>query len=331
MIHAAYVLGRDGYDRIFGPEQRAAIAEVCGGEPPFVSAEAATAGDPRLAEVEVVLSGWGAPEMDEAFCLRLPKLRAVLYAAGSVRGFVTEALARRGVRVSSAASGNAIPVAEYTVATIYFSLKRGWEFLRSPHPATETEKDLVAGGFGSTVGLVALGTIGRLVCQRLRGADLKVVAYDPYLTPADAAELDVMPVDLAELFATSDVVSLHLPLHSGTRGLIDAQLLSSMKPRATLVNTSRGAVVRPDDLLDVLTARPDLQAVLDVTEPEPLPADHPLRALPNVVLTPHIAGSLGPECHRMAAMMAAELQRYGAGEPLRWEVPLDRLDIAALP
>lgn len=328
---AAYVLGREGFDRIYGPDQRTAIAQTCANDPPFVPAEQATAGDPRLADVEIILSGWGAPVMDEAFCERLPQLRAVLYGAGSVRGFVTEALARRGVVVSSAVAGNAIPVAEYTVATVLFSLKLGWEFMRSPRPRSVTEKDVVPGAYGSTVGVVALGTIGRLVCERLRDADLRLVAFDPYASTAAATALGVQLVGLDELFATSDVVTLHAPLHEGTRGMVGAHLLESMKPRATLINTARGAVVRHDDLIEVLTRRPDLQAVLDVTDPEPLSPDSPLRSLPNVVLTPHIAGSLGRECHRMGAMMAEELRRYADGEPLRWQVPLDRLDIAALP
>lgn len=326
----AYVLGVEGYRRIWGPEQRAAVAALCGGEPPLVTAEQAAAGDPRLADVEVILSGWGAPVMDAAFCAAAPRLRAVLYAAGSVRGFVTDALVERGVAVSSAVGANAVPVADYTVAAVHFSLKRGWHFMRS-QPVTERDKDVVPGGYGSRVGLVALGAVGRLVCERLRGGDLGLVAHDPYVSAADAAALGVGLVGLAELFATSDVVSLHLPLHEGTRNLVDAALLASMKPYATLVNTARGGVVHHDHLVEVLTARPDLQAVLDVTDPEPLPADHPLRALDNVVLTPHIAGSLGPECHRMAATMVEELRLLLAGEPLRRQVPLDRLDIAALP
>ena len=325
----AYVLGREGFDRIYGPEQRARIAALCGGEPPFLPADDAV-GDPRLATAEVLLTGWGAPVMDAAFLAAAPRLRAVLHGAGSVRGFVTDALVRRGVVVASAAAANAVPVADYAVGVTHLALKRFWE-LAGTAPRGEVDKDVVPGAYGSRVGLVALGAVGRLVAERLRGTDLDVVAHDPYVGPAEAAALGVRLVGLPELFATSDVVSLHLPLHDGTRGVVDGTLLGSMRHRATLVNTARGAVVRTDDLVAVLRARPDLQAVLDVTDPEPLPADHPLRALPNVVLTPHIAGSLGAECHRLGALAADELGRWLAGEPLRHRVDLTGLERSAMP
>lgn len=328
-IRAAYVLSEEGYDRIYGPAQRAAIGELCGGEVPFVVGHSVVREESRLADVEVILSGWGAPVMDEEFCARVPRLRAVLYAAGAVTGFVTPALKHRGVLVTSAAAANAIPVAEYTLAAIHFSLKRGWQFLRSPRPMTDRLDD-VPGGYRSTVGLLSLGMIGRLVSERLKDTDVRVLAYDPYASTQDAEQLGVRLVDLPELFG-ADVVSIHAPLTEQTRHLVNRHLLASMKERATLINTARGAVVDHDALAAVLTARPDLQAVLDVTDPEPLPEESPLLTLPNVVLTPHIAGSLGPECHRMADMMVDELRRYASGEAFAHAVNLDRLDLAATP
>jgi phosphoglycerate dehydrogenase-like enzyme len=102
--------------------------------------------------------------------------------------------------------------------------------------------------------------------------------------------------------------------------MITAELLNSMKKGATFINTARGHVVRENELIQVLEDRPDLQAVLDVTEQEPLPLSSPLNALPNVVLTPHIAGSQGRECQRMGQYMVDELDRYLAGSPLLWQV-----------
>jgi phosphoglycerate dehydrogenase-like enzyme len=127
-------------------------------------------------------------------------------------------------------------------------------------------------------------------------------------------------VGLPELFATSDVVSLHAPLLPATRGMIDDKLLSTMKPDATLVNTARGGLIDEPALIDVLTRRPDLFAVLDVTDPEPPVAGSPLFTLPNVVVTPHLAGSLGAERRRQGQAMADELERFVTGEPLRHEV-----------
>jgi phosphoglycerate dehydrogenase-like enzyme len=329
-IEAAYVLGEEGYARIYGPEQRAAITRLCGAEPPFVSGDLVAIPDSTLADIEVIFSGWGAPVMDEEFLARLPRLRAVLYAAGAVRGFVTPALARRGIVVSSAAAANAVPVAEYTLATVLFSLKGGWASLRSPLSQTIADLDEVAGTYHSTVGLLGLGAVGRLVSERLKATDVHVLAYDPYASPDDAAARGVRLVGLRELFS-ADVVSIHAPLHEETRNLVGRALLASMKERATIINTARGAIIDHDALADVLAARPDLQAVLDVTHPEPLPGNSPLLTLPNVVLTPHIAGSLGPECHRMADLMAEELRRFAAGEPLHHVVDLGELDRAATP
>jgi len=331
-LRAAYVLGAGAFEQIYGPAERAQVRRWTDGEPPFLTAEEASGGIGALEDVEVVLSGWGAPVMDEAFLARAPRLRAVLYGAGAVRGFVTDALVERGVVVSSAVSGNAVPVADYTVAAVYFSLKRVWSFLRTSDPAGEAAVlAQVPGTYGATVGLVGLGEVGRQVCHRLQPSGVQLLAHDPYLPEAVARELGVRLVGLDELFAACDVVSVHAPLHEGTRGMITAEHLAAMPAGATLLNTARGAVIDPDGLLRVLTERPDLQAVLDVTEPEPLPPDAPLRALPNVVLTPHVAGSLGRECRRMGAMMAEELGRLAHGEPLRWPVDLSRLDVAATP
>jgi phosphoglycerate dehydrogenase-like enzyme len=176
------------------------------------------------------------------------------------------------------------------------------------------------GGYGSTVGLLSLGSVGRLVRERLRPFDLTVLASDPALGPGEAGGLDVRPVGLKELFAESDVVSVHTPLLDSTIGLVTGELITSMPHGGTFINTARGAIVRERELVEALEARPDLQAVLDVTEHEPLAADSKLRHLPNVVLTPHIAGAMGRERRRLGRLLIGELKRYLAGESLEWEI-----------
>ena len=116
------------------------------------------------------------------------------------------------------------------------------------------------------------------------------------------------------------MISLHTPELPETLGMISGELIAAMKPGATFINTARGAVVREKELIAVLSRRPDLTAVLDVTDPEPPAPDSPLLTLPNVVLTPHIAGSMGREIQRLGRYMVEELQRYLAGEPLRWHI-----------
>ena len=126
--------------------------------------------------------------------------------------------------------------------------------------------------------------------------------------------------DLATVFSESDVVSVHTPWLPETVGLMGKEHFACMKPYATLINTSRGAVLREEELIEVLQERPDLTAILDVTWPEPPVQGSPLYTLDNVFLTSHIAGSQNDECHRMARYAIEECERYLAGQPQMWEV-----------
>ncbi|NUR82890.1 MAG: oxidoreductase, partial [Nonomuraea sp.] len=153
---------------------------------------------------------------------------------------------------------------------------------------------------------LSLGAIGQLVADRLAAMDVEVVAWDPF--KADTP--------LEEVFATCDVVSVHTPLLPETRGFVGRELLASMKQGATLINTARGALIDEPALVEVLSERPDLFAILDVSDPEPPPPGSPLLTLPNVVYTPHIAGSLGSERGRLGDLAVAELERFASGRPL---------------
>ena len=225
---------------------------------------------------------------------------------------------------------NGVPVAEFTVATIILSLKRYWQQAANIRAKRDySGKVNVPGAFGTTVGLCSLGVIGRMVRERLRMLDVKVIAYDPYVTQAEADKLDVRMVSLDDLFRQADVVSLHTPWLKATEGLVTGQHFASMKSGATFINTSRGAVVREAEMISMLQQRPDLWAILDVTWPEPPATDSPLYTLPNVMLTPHIAGSMDAECRRMAQYMIGEVRRYLAGQPLQYEITREKAAIMA--
>ncbi|MFM8764323.1 MAG: hydroxyacid dehydrogenase [Spartobacteria bacterium] len=279
-----------------------------------------------LAEADVIFATWGMPKLDEEFLTAAPRLKAVFYAAGSVKGFATPESYKRGILISSAWQANAIPVAEYSHATILLGLTGFWSSQRLAKAGKFRHQHFpVAGGFHSTVGLVSLGAIGRLVAGHLAKHEINIVAYDPYSSPAAAAKLGVTLVSLEELFAKSHVVSIHTPWLPETEKMINAPLLRSMPEAATLINTSRGAVIDETDLCQVLAERQDITAILDVTHPEPPLPDSPLRTLENVVLTPHIAGSIGGEIARMGYWMNDELELYLAGKPLRHSVSEDML------
>lgn len=327
---AVYLLRPDALPQIYGPRQQAALAELV----EFVAPPqtiVSVAEDPSvLADVELIFSGWGMPEMNEEFLAAAPNLKALFYGSGSVKKIVTDASWARGVRVTSAYGANAVTVSHYTLAQVIFSLKRGWHYSRAIRETGEwVRRTPVPGTYGSTVGLVSLGQVGRRVAQLLQILDVHVIAYDPFVSAADAGELGVELVALDELFRRGDVVSLHTPWLPETVGMITGAHFASMKENATFINTARGAIVREEEMIAVLQERPDLWAVLDVTYPEPPAPDSPLFTLPNVVLTPHIAGVLDNECRRMGETMVEELRRYLAGEPLEYEITQERAHLLA--
>ncbi|MFJ8159653.1 hydroxyacid dehydrogenase [Streptomyces sp. NPDC096136] len=286
----------------------------------------------RLARVEVLFTGWGCPALDADALRRMPRLRAVVHAAGSVKRHVTEACWERGLLVSSAAAANALPVAEYTLAAILFANKRVLEaahaYRTARGPVDPLGRYPTAGNYGRTVGLVGASRVGRRVLELLRPFDLRVLVYDPYADPAELAALGGEAGGLDELLGRSHVVSLHAPELPGTRRLLDASRLALMPDGATLINTARGSLVDTQALTrELVTGR--LHAVLDHTEPEVLPAGSPLYDLPNVLLTPHVAGSLGGELDRLAVTAVEELERYARGVGFRYPVDPDRLAYSA--
>lgn len=329
-MNALFLLNSDAYHKIYSPAQQAEIAnlvELCG---PPQTAQAIAADPTILNEIEIIFSGWGMPRMNEEFLAHCPNLKIVFYGAGSIKHCTTEAFWRRAIPITSSYAANAVPVAEFTLAQILLCLKKTWQHALAIKQDPQSRQRLtVPGGYGSTVGIIALGMIGRMVCEHLRPFDLNVIAYDPYVTVADAAKLGVTLVSLDDLFAQADVVSLHAPWIDATVGMITGTHLAAMKKGATFINTARGAIVRETEMIEVLQKRPDLLAVLDVTYPEPPVAGSPLYTLPNVILTPHIAGSMDSECQRMGQIVVDELKRYLAGEPLQWTISQEQAAIMA--
>jgi phosphoglycerate dehydrogenase-like enzyme len=284
-------------------------------------------GDP-LRDVELLVTGWGCPPLDAAALAAAPKLRAIVHTAGSVRAHVTDACWDRGIEVTSAAAANAVPVAEYTLAMILLSGKRVLERARG-YRENRTRDDWLAvprdvGNYRRTVGILSASMIGRRVIELLQPHDLRILVHDPYVGDVEGAER----VGLAELFARSDVLSVHTPLLPETRGLVNRELLGSMRRDAVLINTARGAVLDQDALAEA-TGAGRIRAILDVTEPEVLPPGHPLWDDGNVLITPHLAGSQGNEMGRLAELAVAEVARWAAGDRFAHPVHRDRMGLIA--
>jgi len=326
-LKGLFVLGRNDFHLIYGPEQQSRIAELVDIYAPPQTPESAKNNPKILADADVIFSGWNMCRVDQAFLDAASNLKVIFYGGGLASHIATSEAIARGVIVTTAVEANSIPVAEYTLAAIVFSLKHAWRLTRETrehHRFVDIHN--VPGCFRRTVGLVSMGTVARALTHRLRMFELDVLAYDPFLSDEEAGRLGVTLVPLDELFRQSDVVSVHTPELPTTIGMITGEHLSSMKRGAAFINTARGVIVRHEELIQVAHSRPDLQFVLDVAEtperristgPE---ASSPLYTLPNVVLTPHMAGSAGQECQRLGQSMVEELTRYLAGEPLRWQI-----------
>ncbi|MFG2606093.1 hydroxyacid dehydrogenase [Streptomyces sp. NPDC048514] len=322
--------------QVFPPRLLARLRACVDLDPTLVAHDFA---EPRvrqaLARTEVLITGWGCPRLDAAALDAAPRLRAVLHAAGSVKGFTTPEVWRRGILVSSAAAANALPVAEYTLAVILLTGKDVLAFgrpqrTRSDFPRVFPRGDIVPGigNHGRRVGVVGASRVGRRLLELLRPHDLAVTLADPYVDAAEAARLGVPLLPLDELLRTSDVVTLHAPQTPETRHLIGARELASMPDGSVLVNTARGALVDHDALIGELrTGR--LRAVLDVTDPEPLPAGSPLLGLPNAFVTPHLAGSQGNEVARLGRTVVEEAERLTSGRDLLHGVDQDELERSA--
>ncbi|MEV7190214.1 hydroxyacid dehydrogenase [Streptomyces sp. NPDC093510] len=326
---AALAMSRKAAEAVLEPSALDVLAQVCALEPPPVLHDFGTErAKAVLAGTELLVTGWGCPPLTAEVLAIAPELRAVVHTAGSIRAHVTDACWERGIEVSSAAAANALPVAEYTVAMILLTGKRVLESARD-FRATRTEVDWLrtprdTGNYRRTVGILSASLIGRRVIELLRPYDLRVLLHDPYVSADEAAALGVELVPLDGLFARSDTVSVHTPLLPATRGLVGRELLAAMRPDAVLINTARGAIVDQDALTEALTAG-RVRAVLDVTDPETLPPDHPLWDADNALLTPHLAGSQGNEWRRLAELAVDEVRRWAAGDGFAHPVRRDRL------
>ncbi|MFT4307386.1 MAG: hydroxyacid dehydrogenase [Microbacterium sp.] len=283
-----------------------------------------------LRDTEILLTGWGTHAESPDWAESAPRLRALVHSAGSVRQLVDEAVLARGIQVSSQADQNGRPVAEYSLAMILLSAKRVFRVEREFRAGrVRYPMDGFAGGnFGARIGIVGASKVGRRVLRLLEPFDLRPQLFDPYVDDAEAASLGARKVGLDELFETSAVVSVHAPLLPSTERMIGSAQLALMPDGAVLINTARGALIDQGALIaELRTGRID--AVLDVTDPEVLPTDSPLWDLPNVFLTPHLAGSVGNEVPRLGAEAVAEVLRVAAGEPLRYPVSVQQLGISA--
>ncbi len=325
MKKALLLLPPENRNRIYGRKHTAALRRLVDLTDCCDLLDDMEALAPHLADAQIICSGWGMVRMDEAFLAAAPALEAVFYGAGSVRGFVTDAFWERDILLTSAWAANAVPVIEMTLALITMGMKKAFQCNRLTCENRTFERAAgIRGLYGARIGVIGVGQIGRGLLERLKEYDVETCCYDPYLDPAEAAALQATPVELEEMFATCDVVSVHAPNLPSTRHMIRREHFRRMKEGAVFINTARGAIVHQDDLIEELR-RGRIFACLDVTDPEPPQPESRLYALENVFLTPHLAGSQGDECLRQGAFVVEEVRRYCSGEPPQYPVTPDMM------
>ena len=315
----------DEFNQVFPSEVRESFAQELGVESiPVVQSTDLCGSDCRFEDVESILSTWNMPVMDEDVISRVfPKLRHLYYAAGTVKYF-SRPFERCGVQIHSAAPVNAIPVAEYSTALIVLATKgffRSRISISNHFFRAKKVAESFPGNFRSVVGILGFGNVGRRVAALLHEqTDLDILVYDPYVRDDVIASIGARKVSLRDLFKTSDVITNHLPDTEETKGLISADLMSLMKPTATIVNTGRGAQVNEADLARQLARHPLQTAVLDVTDPEPVRPWNRLLRCKNAYITPHVAGSQSGEKRRLGMAMLDELRRVMGGERPQYSV-----------
>lgn len=282
----------------------------------------------RAKDVTILSGAWDMPQLTPEILAKLPHLRAIAYAAGTVKYFVTPESYARGIRVTTAMHANAIPVAETTAALLTL-VNKNWfgcqDAIREDGNFDRSEEIKGFGNYQVKVGLIGYGAIVRELLPRLDHMVFDIMVYDPYVDDQVLRDVGVEPVnDLLEIARRSEIVSLHAPNIPETQQMCSAAFFNAMQDGATFINTARGALVNEDDLVAALkTGR--ISALLDVTWPEPPEPGHPFYSLPNCWLTPHLAGSTGRELRRMGSFALKEIDALLDDQPLHYEVTEDML------
>ena len=286
----------------------------------------------ELQSVDYIFSTWGMLALTkEQILTYFPNLKAVFYAAGTVQAFARPFL-ELGISVHSAWRANGIPVAEVTVSEIILANKGFFRRrVKSRSEWTNRDPELrYPGNYGTKIGLLGAGMIGAKVIELLRPYQLDIMVFDPFLSDERANALGVKKASLEEIFETCHIVSNHLANKPETVGIIRRDLLARMGEYSVFINTGRGAQVDMEALIDEMRAHPARTAILDVTDPEEPPKeDSPLYTLENVILTPHIAGSIGLETHRMADFMYEEYKAVSGGNQPKHAVSIEMLETMA--
>ena len=281
--------------------------------------------------IDGLVTGWGVPHLDDVVFESADKLKIITHSAGSVKGFLKgvaeKYIVPREICVFSANGAIAYNVAEATIGLLIMACRQFMDHALVIREKGKWKDSSVPGNgiylTGSTVGILSASKVGREVIALLKPFKVEILVHDPYLSDWDAGRMGVEKVALDDLFARSDFVSLHAPSIPETNKMVGAKQLKLLHDNAVLVNTSRGSVIDHDALLaELQTGR--IMAALDVTTPEPLPQDSPLRKLTNLIITPHVSGAGNYGYFMIGTTTLNALEDFFAGKPVQGAVDFSR-------
>ncbi len=280
-----------------------------------------------------LITGWGSPAITPDVQDAATRLQVIAHSAGSVKHLIKEDVLARGIKVSSAAIAMASAVAEFSLIMVMLGLRAVHEYdhgMRRAGHLRDGQKDHGVGQeiAAQRIGVVGAGGVGRIFIGQARALGAEVWVYDPYLPENAAIEIGARRAELNDLMANCPIVVIHAPVTPETHHLIGAGQLALMPDNGYLVNTARSWIVDQDALLAELQSG-RIRAALDVYDTEPLPLDHPFRTLPNVILTPHVAGATIQARYRQGDCVVRDLTNAFAGQPLAHEVTMERYAILA--
>ena len=274
----------------------------------------------------IAVTSWGNRPLDEDLLAVCPDLKFLMHAAGSVKPVVSDALWARGIRVSSSAPMLSMGVSETALGFTIAASKNFFALNDNLHRGGWAEgKENIRELYDLTVGVIGGGWAGRHYIELLKPFQVDVLLYDPFIDEAKAEAMGAKKAELDEVLEQADILSIHAPSIPETHHMINRETLSKMKKDAVLINTARGSIVDEEALYEHMKAGNLKYACLDVYDPEPPAADHPLRSLPNVIMTPHLAGLANNGLKKVGQHACDEIERFLQGQPLLAEVTQDML------
>ena len=273
-----------------------------------------------LRGADVLMCGWGVPVMDEDLLQNADRLKLVLYTGGSVAGFMTEELVKRGITVCSGNRLYASSVAEGTIGYILLAQRRLPKIIRETEEQGWAAEYYTDGIRFKTVGLIGFGMVAKELAKMLRAFDCRVKIASDWFTEDMEEEYRAEKATMDEIFSTCDIVSLHESLTPETVHMIGRRQFGLMKQDALFVNTARGPIIVEEELAEAVRFG-HIRAVLDVYDREPLPMDSCLRGLENLILIPHRGGPTVDVREYVTLALIDDLKRFGNGEKPEHEIP----------